>query len=71
MYTLDTKIKFGKHKLFTIQEVIDDDPTYIEWCLDNVKGFELDDAAMDYFNDAIDRYYQYDDIGFCYQDDQY
>ncbi len=36
---------FGIHKGETVAEVIEDDPSYIEWCLDDVDGFELDSEA--------------------------
>lgn len=42
---LNDKITFGKHRGLTIKEIIEDDPTYLEWALDEIDGFELDAAA--------------------------
>lgn len=36
---------FGGYSKATIGEIIDDDPTYLEWALDEVDGFELTDPA--------------------------
>lgn len=45
MYTLDDVIRFGKHQDKTVGQVSAQDPTYLEWALDNIDGFELDDEA--------------------------
>lgn len=34
---------FGKYKYEPIERVIEKDPTYVKWCIDNVKGFYLND----------------------------
>lgn len=34
-----TTLDFGKHKGSTVRKVLQDDPCYLEWCLDNVTGF--------------------------------
>lgn len=44
---LFSKMTFGTHTGDSIQEIIRDDPTYIEWALDDVDGFELDSEASD------------------------
>ncbi len=51
---------FGKYRGDTVQEVIDNTPAYIEWALDEVKGFELDDEAIAEYEWAIETLY--DDI---------
>jgi len=38
-------LPFGKHRGKTVRDVIDQDPTYLEWALLNVEGFELTDDA--------------------------
>ncbi len=48
---------FGKYKGETLEEVILFDPTYIEWALDEINDFELDDNAMKIFEQSIDDYY--------------
>lgn len=55
-YKLTDKISFGRHKGEAIQDIIDDDITYIEWAIDTVDGFELDDDALEFFNEALDEY---------------
>lgn len=32
---------FGKYKYEPIKRVIEKDPTYVKWCIENVKGFYL------------------------------
>jgi hypothetical protein len=54
IYSLKTKIAFGKHKGETIQEIIDEDSSYIEWCLDTIDDFELDEEADDYLEKKYD-----------------
>lgn len=43
---IDEVFAFGKHKGETLDEVIVDDPGYVDWCLSEVDGFELDDEGM-------------------------
>ena len=35
MLGLDSVFIFGKHKGDQVEDVIEDDPGYIEWCCDN------------------------------------
>lgn len=34
--------KFGKYKGLKVSDVIEANVSYVRWCLENVKGFELD-----------------------------
>lgn len=34
-----TKLWFGKHQGETVEDVLVTDPTYLDWCLDEVEGF--------------------------------
>jgi hypothetical protein len=56
-YKLTNKIQFGKYKGDTIAEILAKVPQYIEWCLDEVKGFSLDDKAYEVYEEAIDKHY--------------
>ena len=56
VYKLNDKFNFGKHKGEFVQDVIEDDVTYIEWCLDNVEDFELDETLYQIYNDALKSY---------------
>lgn len=57
IYKLTDQITFGKHNGLTIQEIISEDVTYIEWCIDSVHSFGLDDKAMEVYQKAIDIHY--------------
>lgn len=70
MESLTDKMNFGKYRNRTIQEVIEDDPTYIEWALDNVDWFELDDEAMDVYEKAIKEHYRDDDLSVWWDEDK-
>lgn len=46
--SLDTKINYGKHKGKFIKDIIEQDPNWIEWALENISGFGLDVYAWFY-----------------------
>ena len=46
--TLDTICPFPKYKGQLMQDVIEWDPRYVEWLMENV-GLELDNAAFAFF----------------------
>ena len=41
------KMTFGKCKGAEVRIVIEDDPDYIDWCLDNIPWFKLSTAAQE------------------------
>lgn len=45
--TLATKFTFGKHKGKSVKQVIAEEPGYIDWCDDNIPGFDLTQDAWD------------------------
>lgn len=46
VYGLETKLNFGaQHKGETIEDIIEDDPSYLLWAIDTIEWFELDDEA--------------------------
>ncbi len=45
---LNSRLGFGKYSGRTVRKVIDVDPDYIEWALNEVDDFDLDDNAMRY-----------------------
>ena len=56
IYDLNTIMNFGKYKPenymgeeLTVKNVMDIDPDYIDWCLSNIKWFDLSTDADDYF----------------------
>lgn len=56
-HSLDDKMQFGKYKGLTIQEVIEDHLHYMEWLLDEVENFELDDEAMKFYEEDLESTY--------------
>lgn len=47
IYTLKTKLNFGKHKGKTLAQTLSTDPLYIQWCMNNVNFFNLDKEAFE------------------------
>ncbi len=46
IYSLDTKLPFGKHKGQTLEQVLSHDFQYIDWCLRNIDNFVLDHSIV-------------------------
>ena len=44
---LDTILHFGKFKGHTVQQVIDEEPSYIVWCADNIEWFDIEPFVYD------------------------
>lgn len=42
-YVVGDKLTFGKHDGELIEEVVVDHPTYVDWCLDTIEEFEIDE----------------------------
>jgi len=61
IYKLTDKIQFGKHNGKTIQEIIDKDVTYIEWAIQTIENFDLDDEAEAEFETTLGSHYEGDD----------
>jgi hypothetical protein len=60
---LDDILNFGKYKNWTIQEVIDENPDYLAWAIDNIEWFNLDktsnsrlEAALSYYDHDYEDY---------------
>lgn len=53
---LDAEFDFGKHRGNTVEFVCDEEPTYIEWCIDNVRDFELTDESYEYYQRELEDY---------------
>lgn len=51
---LKDQLGFGKHAGDTFADVMDDDPEYISWCMENVDDFEgrLTDEALEAIAEA-------------------
>lgn len=48
LYDLDDRLPFPKYKGQLLEDVIDKDPAYVLWLLENVDSFECDKAVQDY-----------------------
>ena len=53
-----SKLGFGKHKGEAIDDLIDSDPQYLEWCCDEVVGFSerLEDGIEEDIRDAAEEW---------------
>ncbi len=74
------KMQFGKYKSYAIKDVINTDPKYIQWAIDNVKNFQLNDEYKELLKQSIkkhrDEYNKYHILARCYDnvvhdDDEY
>jgi len=57
--TFDDVLQFGKYKGSTIGEIADEDPKYLEWCLDNDVFAMRDEDEETIRQDAVDRNDEY------------
>lgn len=46
--SMDGVCHFKKYKGMRWKEVIEKDPGYVEWCLNNITGFQLDEDTHKY-----------------------
>jgi hypothetical protein len=46
-YNLDTEFTFGKFKGKTIMDILDLQPTYLDWCAINLDHFYISDDVVD------------------------
>ena len=53
---------FGKYKGSRIDDILETDPEYLAWCVENVKGFCLDDEIVDqvlgFIEDDYNNFYE-------------
>lgn len=50
----DERLGFGKYQGRKLKFVIKEDPDYVEWCLENVGHFMIDDEAQEMLNNVIE-----------------
>lgn len=51
----ESKFEFGKYKGIPITVVIERDPRYISWCLENITGFKLSKSLAAHHQQVINR----------------
>ena len=65
---LNGKLNFGKHKGKTINQILEEEPTYIRWCLENIDWFKLseeDEKTVQILSEYQDREMEdYEDWGY-------
>lgn len=54
LYRLTTVLDFGRHKDEDVQHVIDTNPGWLEWALENIEGFTLSEEAELALDVALD-----------------
>ena len=56
---------FGKYKGRSVLDILNENPAYVEWCVNNIKWFSLDDTEKKMLNEITKAinivYYQYPD----------
>jgi hypothetical protein len=68
LHHFDTVLTFGRHIGKTVAQVLEEKPTYPEWCYDEIDDFYVSDAvweALDLqknLNDALKNYVDYNEI---------
>lgn len=45
-YTLDTEFTFGKYEGKTVKEILEIQPTYLDWCAINLDHFYISDEII-------------------------
>jgi 3'-phosphoadenosine 5'-phosphosulfate sulfotransferase len=45
VYDLDSMLKFGKHAGEIVEDVLETDPGWLQWALENIKEFVVTDAV--------------------------
>lgn len=60
-YQLTSVLNFGKYKGHVLSEVVDNDPLYVKWCMDEIDWFNLDYEARAYLNEALSEYSTFGD----------
>ena len=46
-YTLDTEFTFGKYEGKTVKEILEIQPTYLDWCAINLDHFYISDEIIE------------------------
>jgi len=53
VFGLAHRLTFGKYKGKTVQEVIDQNPRYLDWCLETIEWFDLSAEAREALEDSL------------------
>ena len=55
MYSKNMSLPFGQYKGVLLADVLEVDPGYLLWCMENVKGFDLHNSIYQEAYDAVHR----------------
>lgn len=47
VYCMSDELRFGKHRGETVESILESDPGWIRWALENVSGFAVDPDVED------------------------
>jgi len=47
IYKMDTVLQFGRYQEFTVEEVIQLNPQYVDWMIREFEDCEFDDEVLD------------------------
>lgn len=50
------KFTFGKNKGLYLKDVVEEDPNYVIWCMENIEWFKLSPSDEDYVYSLEQRY---------------
>jgi hypothetical protein len=53
VFNLRRSMPFGKYRGYSMKSIIDQDPGYVYWAMENIGGFSLASDAHDYYQDKI------------------
>jgi len=49
---LEDEVKFGKHRGATFRELVNTDPQYLNWALENIDWLEVEDEIIDALDES-------------------
>jgi len=59
---LDDEIPFGKHEGANLWVILESDPTYVRWLIEEADiNFQLDDEAWEKYQEEVARYEKYEE----------
>ena len=65
-YKLTTKMDFGRYREKTVKHILDSDPIYLSWCLENIPSFKVSKKLSEKIHEySANAYYdRYEGLGF-------
>jgi hypothetical protein len=63
--TFEDELWFGKYKGWKIEDVFEKDPSYLEWCLDNIDTFHMSSEEEEKIREESQDENEWDDYHSC------